>query len=327
MNSSYVNFYYTHRETVFTLLRAKFNDNDINKIFSGFLEASEVKAENSRISCMNQCLQKVINDMQNNQNVELHVALNEEIKNMTPFEGNECTGQIVSTALDLHNYLQEINYKINYYKCADEVAKNLVLRTVTGSARSLILRKITDTGNSSDYQALLLCLKERYHKPSYYKNVLYTIHHSKIGEEEDYEHFGEKLYKLAELFKVLRPDYCWTDLFNQLETVFLRDLKHVFYYEIDLAIENKNFLALVKAVVNYLKRSPEEQFSDTTLRKMVDPSSILQQQENDPRLKNIRDNLQQSTKFQNYLLDGRGVLHWSHDGRSKNKKMCVPSVM
>ena len=86
------------------------------------------------------------------------------------------------------------------------MAKNLVLRTVTGSARSLILRKVTDTGNSCDYQALLLSLKERYHKPSYSKNILHTIHHSKINEKEDYEHFGEKLYNLAELFKVLRPD-------------------------------------------------------------------------------------------------------------------------
>ena len=108
---------------------------------------------------MNQCLQKVINNMQNNQNVELHAALNEEIKNIKPFEGNECTGQIVSTALDLQNYLQEINYKVNYYKCSNEVGKNLVLRTVTGLAQSLILRKVTDTSNSCDYQAILLCLK------------------------------------------------------------------------------------------------------------------------------------------------------------------------
>ena len=110
MNSSNVNFYYTNRETVFTLLRAQFSDNDIQKIFSGFLEASEVRAENSRKSCMNQCLQKVITDMQNTQNVELHVALNKEIKNKKHFEGKECTGQIVSSALDLQNYLKEINF-------------------------------------------------------------------------------------------------------------------------------------------------------------------------------------------------------------------------
>ena len=141
MNSSDVIIYYTNRETVFTLLRAQFSDNDIQKIFSGFLEASEVRAENSRILCMNQCLQKVITDMQNNQNVKLHSALNEEIKNIKPFQGNECTGEIVSTALDLQNYFKEIDYKINYYKYPDKVAKNLVLRTVRGSARSLILRK------------------------------------------------------------------------------------------------------------------------------------------------------------------------------------------
>ena len=89
---------------MFTLLRVQFSDSNINKILNGFLESSEIRAKNSKITCMNQCLQKVITDMQNTQNVELHIALNVEIKSIKPFEGNECKGNIVLTALDLQNY-------------------------------------------------------------------------------------------------------------------------------------------------------------------------------------------------------------------------------
>ena len=47
---------------------------------------------------------KVITDMQNIQNVELHVTLNEEIKSIKPFEGNECKGNMLSTALSHQSY-------------------------------------------------------------------------------------------------------------------------------------------------------------------------------------------------------------------------------
>ena len=78
------------------------------------------------------------------------------------------------------------------------------------------------------------------------------------------------------------------DLFDQLQTMFLRNIKYKFYYAIDIVIDKMDFLALVKAVVKYLKRSPEEQFSETTLHKMIDPFNILKEQENDSRLKNIK---------------------------------------
>ena len=73
---------------------------------------------------------------------------------------------------------------MKFYKCSDEVTKNLIIRTVTGQIRNLILRKLTDTGNSSNYKTLLLLLKERYNKPLYAKNILRTFYHSKVNDEE-----------------------------------------------------------------------------------------------------------------------------------------------
>ena len=66
---------------------------------------------------------------------------------------------------------------------------------------------------------------------------------------------------------------------------------------------------------------------EITLPKMIDISSILKELEIDTRLNIIKDNFSQSTKFQNYLLDEKGVLHWSHDARTRNMKLSLSKTM
>ena len=50
----------------------------------------------------------------------------------------------------------------------------------------------------------------------------------------------------------------------------------------EISIENMDFLAMVNAEIKWLKYFHERRIKEITLPKMIDTSSILKEQENDP---------------------------------------------
>ena len=65
----------------------------------------------------------------------------------------DSTGNIVSSALKLVQYKNEVFNIINNHKCPDNLAKRLIVRTVTGKAKQ-VLCQLVNSGNNCDYKYL-----------------------------------------------------------------------------------------------------------------------------------------------------------------------------
>ena len=87
------------------------------------------------------------------------------------------------------------------------MAKRLILRTVTGQAKQVLLRQLANSSNNCDYNYLFNILEDRYHRTFYASKVIEEICQAERSVDETVEAFGERIHDLSVLFKILRPGY------------------------------------------------------------------------------------------------------------------------